>query len=70
MKAFTCTKFTGHYPVGVAAVVIAEDQEDAADMLNSKLISYHLVGDAKPEDMIQFPANEMESVRVLCDGEY
>ena len=71
MKVFTCTKFTGHWPVGSAAVVIAETAAEAAEDLNHKLrTQYSLIGDAKAEDMLPFPANEMESIRVLCDGNY
>jgi len=71
MKVFTCNNFSGHYPVGTAAVVIAETREEAAEDLNHKLKSQHsLPGDAKPEDMIEFPSDCRESVRILCDGNY
>lgn len=70
MKAFTCTSFIGFYRAGTAAVVIADNQEDAADMLNGKLKAEGLKADAEAKDMIEFPANERESVRILCNGDY
>jgi len=70
MKVFTYTSFTGHYPVGVAAVVIAEDAEEAADNLNFKLKAAGLKGDARPVDMEPFPTDCRESIRILNDGNY
>lgn len=70
MKIYTCTTFTGHRPVGSAAVVIAEDAQDAADSLNVKLKAAGLKGDATAEKMIEFPADPRESIRILCDGDY
>lgn len=70
MKVFTCTTFKGFWPVGSAAVVLAEDQSDAARSLNVKLKAHGLEGDAEPQDMIEFPADQKESIRILCDGEY
>lgn len=70
MKVFTCTKFTGVWPVGTAAVVIAEDAQDAADSLNVKLRSRGLKGDADASGMEEFPSDTRESIRILCDGEY
>lgn len=71
MNIYTCAEFTGFWPVGTAAIVIAEDQQDAADSLSVKLKAHGLIGDAKPEEMILFPdPNGMESVRILRDGDY
>lgn len=63
---FTCTNFTGHYPVGVAAVVNAGSRIDAARKLNEALKLHSLDGDAKAEDMLPLE----EDVRVLNDGNY
>lgn len=71
MNIYTCTKFTGHYPVGVAAVVNASDPKEAAETLNAKLREHHLKGDAVETDMTPFPLQPTEtSVRILCDGDY
>jgi hypothetical protein len=37
MKVFVCTRFKGHNPVGVSAVVIAPDAVEAAATLNGQL---------------------------------
>lgn len=66
MEIYTCNNFTGHYPVGVAAVVSAESPKDAAQKLNKKLVEIGLEGDAKAEDMEIFN----EDVVILCDGNY
>jgi len=38
MNVYTCNEFRGHYPVGVAAVVVAADHEHAATLLEQLLI--------------------------------
>lgn len=68
MKVFTCTKFTGHWPVGVAAVSVAENQEAAAEYLNLALLEIGLAGDAFPTDMVEAEMNP--GATVLHDGDY
>jgi len=68
MKTYTCTTFTGHYPVGVAAVVRALTPRTAASRLNRELIRGGLPGDAKTEDMVEL--EDDETVRILADGNY
>jgi hypothetical protein len=76
MKVFTCTCFTGHWPVGTAAVVIADNQNDAALLLNGSLIKNGLPGDAEPEDIIELceahivDSRQVGAVRILCNGDY
>ena len=76
MKAFTCNRFTGHYPVGSAAVVIADNPRDAANLLNGRLVCNELPGDAQEEDMIELcevkisDPRQIGLVRILCDGDY
>jgi len=71
MKTWTCITFTGHWPVGSAAIVYAETQDTAAELLNDVLKENGLAGDAKPEDMQEFPRDgRCPEVRVLCDGNY
>lgn len=66
MNIYTNTKFTGHCPVGTAAVVRAETPEDAALLLAFELKEHDLEQVVKPEDMEPFTG----SVNLLCDGEY
>jgi len=37
MRVYTITNFTGHYPVGVSAVVFAKNEGEAAIVLMSEL---------------------------------
>lgn len=69
MKTYTCKSFTGHYPVGSAAVVSADSPEAAAELLNTALRNAGLPGDARVADLIPFPIDP-ENVRVLVDGDY
>lgn len=64
---FTCTMFTGHWPVGTAAVVSADNCMDAATMLEKELESRGLKQYVSHNDMI--PMKD-KSVIVLCDGNY
>jgi hypothetical protein len=70
LRVFSCTDFTGYYPVGSAAIVMAMNSEDAATMLNRDLRSIGLPGDASPENMIPFPDENDRLVRILNDGNY
>ncbi len=69
-RIYLCTKFSGHYPVGCAAVVIADNAEIAAEILNGELRSNHgLNGDATAEMMEEVhPVGR--TCYVLCDGDY
>ena len=68
MKIWTNNKFEGHYPVGVGAVVVAEDAEDAAVYLS---VFLHEVGlpDALSEEMEEMLFVEGQ-VSILADGNY
>lgn len=69
LRVWTCTSFTGHYPVDTAAVIVAYSAEGAADMLNAWLRDHGLPGDAKAGSMIPLDTDRI-TVRVLCDGDY
>jgi hypothetical protein len=68
MRVYTCNNFTGHYPVGTAAVVAAKDRAQAASRLNAELKKAGLPGDRTAKDLIPFTV--AETVRILCDGNY
>ena len=63
------TQFTGHYPVGTAAVVVAGDRFQAADMLNTELAMRGLKPDVKSVDMVKVNTERL-SAHILCDGNY
>lgn len=68
MKIYTCTEFTGHYPVGTAAIVRASSPLKAAAKLNLALRLQGLPGDAELHDMVAFPREA--KIRILRDGNY
>lgn len=65
---YTNNNFTGHWPVG-AAVVRADSQEQAAELLNTELRSRGFPADALVVEMKPFVAGH-DVVRVLCDGNF
>lgn len=68
MPFYTNNKFKGFYPIGTAAVVIAESQQQAADVLTRALAELGL-GPAEVEDMERLPVY-YGSVRILNTGDY
>ena len=66
MKIYTNNKFTGHWPVGTAAVIRAESPEDAALLLAHELKEHGLEQIVKPEDMEPFTGiSETGPLRIL-----
>ncbi len=67
MKVFTCNDFEGHWPVGTAAIIVAETEDEAIGELGQRLLDRGLPG-------IGFSLNELDlsssSVLILCDGNY
>lgn len=69
MKVFTCATFRGHHPVGTAAVVVADNAEDASMLLMGWLATIGLQQIIKPDQMTEMDATKL-GVRILCDGDY
>lgn len=69
MKVWTNNKFNGHWPVGTAAVVVADTAERAAEILNDDLGKRGLDRSATAEQFERLSVTQ-ECVRVLRDGEY
>ena len=69
MKVWTNTQFEGHYAVGTAAVVVADNAEQAAELLNDACGKEGL---GRPATAQQF--TELTCVkpvaRILCNGNY
>lgn len=67
MKVFICTDHDGHYPVGVASVVVAKDEEDARILLNRALLADGL-------RVTEFTLQEVDTSKphatILHNGEY
>ena len=69
LSVYVCNQFTGHYPVGTAAMVVAESQEHAAKLLNEQLKHQGLIGDANA-NMMALVVQKAPQVVILCDGNY
>jgi hypothetical protein len=69
MQVWTNTEFDGYYPVGVAAVVVANTPQQAAELLNAELVKRGLTANAVPEQFTKLPTNSPHAV-VLNDGNY
>jgi predicted RNase H-like HicB family nuclease len=69
MKTWTCTTFTGHWPVGTALVVTADNIELAIELVEKELAQHNLPQEIKPEQLIPLPTHHRH-VKILRDGEY
>ena len=71
MKVYTSTDFTGRWPVGTAAVVVAEDEIQARWLLSELFEFHHLDSEGGPGG---FTVHELETdkpeARMLNNGEY
>lgn len=68
MKVFTTTNFKGYYPVGTAAVIVAETEEEADRLLIESLSKMHLIQDEPPE--LKEVDTSVPHASVLLDGNY
>jgi hypothetical protein len=70
MKAYSCNDHDGHWPVGVASIIIANDEEHAIKLLDSELKTVGL----KPYKDHKYTLKEIDTNRpnviVLNDGNY
>ncbi len=68
MDVFVSTDHDGHYPVGVASVVVAEDEERARLLLNEELKAHGL------SPAVKYTLRRLntgaERAFVLLDGDY
>lgn len=67
MRVFTCNDFTGFYPVGTAAVIVADTEEAARGMLDEVLADKGLKPD--PYTLVEIDVCCFQ-VSILCDGNY
>jgi len=68
MKIWVNNKFKGHYPVGTAAVVIADSPGDAKTYLDLFLAECGL--DESEEEEFREMEFRDGQVEILCDGNY
>lgn len=69
VQVYVNTRFLGHWPVGTAAVVVAESPERAAQLLEAALDAAGLIQVVLPEHMQPIDTSK-EAVDVLCNGDY
>ena len=70
MRIFTCTNHDGFWPVGVASVVVAEDEEHAGLLLDSVLAELGLQVRAESPYTLQEISTGNAMAIVLRDGKY
>lgn len=69
MKVWRHTSFTGHWAVGVAAVVVADTALQAAELLERELSQRGLSQKIKVDDFVLIPTSRPAAF-VLNDGDY
>jgi hypothetical protein len=67
LNVYAITGFAGHWPVGTAAVVLAESREEAAGLLADALERQGLSQKIDSADFIELSTKQ---ALVLCDGDY
>lgn len=70
MRVYTCTDFTGHYPVGTAAVVIAPNRKRAVELLEKELKNIGLEQKVNPLSLIVLSIRAGKTCIVLRNGDY
>jgi hypothetical protein len=69
MKTWTCRRFDGHWPVGTALVVTAENIDVAIDLVEKELAARDLPQKIEQDQLVLLPTH-CRHVRILCDGDY
>jgi len=70
MKTYTCDNFIGHYPVGTAAVIVAEDEVMADLYLRAALKEEGLEQPADKVLVFKKVNTGKPFVDILCNGNY
>lgn len=70
MNVWTSTDFAGHWPVGTAAVVVAETEDDARALLDEELALYGLGASAAQGYTLKHLPMFRPAAVVLADGNY
>lgn len=69
MKVYFCKGFTGFWPTGTSAVIVAENPEDGAKLLERQLDEIGLGQRIDPESMKELDLTKVGAT-VLNDGNY
>lgn len=68
MRVFYSTDHDGHYPVGIASIVVAPN-EDSARVILSEILKQHGLNGDKPFTLTELNTTSPK-VLVLRDGDY
>lgn len=68
MRIWYSNDHEGHYPVGVASVVVAEDEDEARDLLILKLRE-HGLEQKRPFRLTEIKTDQARAI-VINDGDY
>lgn len=69
MKTFVNNSFTGRYPTGAAAVVVAPSRSRTAEILKARLAKIGLPQEVNAKDMREVKTAS-EQCEILYDGDY
>jgi len=71
MKVYTCTDHDGHWPVSVASVIVANNEEEAKQLLDLALMEQGLdtFDEEDPYTLEELDIIE-PGVLMLCNGNY
>lgn len=69
MNVYTCTDFSGHWPVGTAAVIVAPDIKAARAKLHEALKANGLVQDVATCTLRKLDTTQADCI-ILNDGDY
>lgn len=68
MKIFYCT-FSGYYPVGASAIIVAPDKSSAEALMTLQLDEMKLLHQNKTVELKELDSSHM-AVHILTDGDY
>lgn len=67
MKTYTCIDFDGRWPVGVAAVIKADSEDEARALLNAELVAKNL---SPLKEDAKIKLLRKRGAYILRDGDY
>lgn len=67
---YVCTDHDGHYPVGVASVIVAWNEAEARKLLDASLVEHGLKPYDKHPYTLTAIALDVSYAGVLCNGDY
>lgn len=70
MKVWTCTDHAGHWPVGVASVVVANTEDEARATLDLALKNAGLKTSTGAPYTLNLLETGSRKARILRDGDY